>query len=96
MAKYIILTSWTAEGIKHVKESPSRLDKAREIGKRDGVTIESFYMVMGAHDMVVIVDAPDDAACARFTLRLSSGGAISTTTMKAFTEEEYRALVGGL
>jgi uncharacterized protein with GYD domain len=54
-------------------------------------------MVMGMHDMVVVVDAPDDAACARLTLRLSSGGgAISTTTMKAFTEDEYRVLVGGL
>ena len=63
---------------------------------RDGVTIESFYLVMGAHDMVAVVDAPEDTACARFTLRLCSDGRISTTTMKAFTEDEYRTIVSGL
>jgi len=42
------------------------------------------------------MDAPDDAALARFVLRLSSTGAVSTKTMKAFTEDEYRSIMAAL
>lgn len=93
MPKYIGLTSWTDEGIKHVKDSPTRLDQARQLAKSEGATLEQFFMVTGEHDMVVVIDAPDDATLARFLLKLARGGAVRTRTMRAFTEEEYRAIV---
>ena len=96
MSKYIALVSWTAEGIKHAKDSPKRLDRARELAKAEGVSFDAFYMVMGDCDMVAILDAPDDAALARFILKLSSTGAVSTKTMKAFSEAEYRAIIAAL
>lgn len=96
MAKYVVLAKWTSEGMKHIKDSPQRLDKARELAKSQGVVIESFYMVMGDHDMVLVLDAPDDAAMARFALKVGAGGHVGTTTMKAFSEAEYRAIVGAL
>jgi uncharacterized protein with GYD domain len=96
MSKYIALVSWTAEGIKNAKESPKRLDRARELAKAEGVSFDAFYMVMGDCDMVAVMDAPDDAALARFVLRLSSTGAVSTKTMKAFTEDEYRSIMAAL
>jgi uncharacterized protein with GYD domain len=96
MAKYILLIEWTAEGIKGVKQSPARLDAAREMAKPDRVAIEQFYMVMGDYDMVVIADAPDDAALARFILRLAQAGNVRTKTLKAFTEDQYRGILGAL
>ncbi len=96
MSKYIALVSWTAEGIKHAKDSPKRLDRARELARAEGVSFDAFYMVMGDCDMVAVLDAPDDAAVARFLIRLSSTGAVSTKTMKAFSEDEYRAIMAAL
>jgi uncharacterized protein with GYD domain len=96
MAKYILLADWTEAGIKAVRHSPARLDAAREMAKAERVTIEQFFMVMGDHDMVVIADAPDDAALARFVLRLAQGGNIRTKTLKAFTEDQYRGILGAL
>lgn len=96
MAKYILLAAWTEAGIKAVRHSPARLDAAREMAKAERVTIEQFFMVMGDHDMVVIADAPDDAALARFVLRLAQGGNIRTKTLKAFTEDQYRGILGAL
>ena len=58
MAKYILLMSWTGDGVRAVKDSPGRLDKARELAKSVGAKIEQFYMVMGDHDMVAVLDAP--------------------------------------
>ena len=96
MAKYVLLIDWTGEGIRAVKESPRRLDKAREVAKGVGATIEQFYMVMGDHDMVAVLDAPDDDAVARFVLKLGMAGNVRTKTLKAFTEEQYRGILGAL
>lgn len=96
MAKYVLLIDWTGEGIRAAKESPQRLDKAREAAKGVGARIEQFYMVMGDHDMVGILDAPDDEAVATFVLKLSMGGAVRTKTLRAFTEDQYRGILGAL
>jgi uncharacterized protein with GYD domain len=96
MAKYIALASWTEQGVKNIKESPSRVDAARALAKKHGCTMGDFYMTIGAADMMVIVDAPNDEAMAKFALSLAIGGNIRTTTMKAFTETEYRNVIAGL
>jgi uncharacterized protein with GYD domain len=94
MASYILLTQWTDQGIKNAKASSKRQQDAREMAKKFGVEWKSFYMTMGAYDFVVTVEAPDDAAVAKFVIALCSLGNVRTTTLKAFTETEYRAIIG--
>jgi uncharacterized protein with GYD domain len=96
MGTYIELLNWTDQGVKNVKDSPSRLDAARAMGKKMGVNIKEFYLTAGACDMVVIADAPDDDTMAKFNLTLAMGGNIRTTTLKAFSEDAYRKIIGGL
>jgi uncharacterized protein with GYD domain len=96
MARYIMLTNWTEQGIKNVKESPKRLDAAKALAKKLNGEIVEFYMTTGAHDMVLILDAPDDEAAAKFALSVGSGGNIRTTTLKAFSEKNYRAIIESL
>ena len=96
MARYIMLTNWTEQGIKNVKESPKRLDAAKALAKKLNGEIVEFYMTTGAHDMVLILDAPDDEAAAKFALSVGSGGNIRTTTLKAFSEKNYRAIIQSL
>lgn len=96
MAKYIILTNWTDQGIKSVKDSPKRLDAAKALAKKHGCKVEQFYLTIGAHDMTVILDAPDDETIAKFVLTLGSGGNVRTTTLKAFSEATYRQIIGSL
>jgi uncharacterized protein with GYD domain len=96
MAKYILLTSWTDQGIKNVKGSPKRLDAAKALAKKLECKIEQFYMTLGAHDAVVVLDAPDDEAVAKYVLTLGSGGNVRTTTLKAYSEASYRQIIGSL
>jgi uncharacterized protein with GYD domain len=96
MARYIMLTNWTEQGIKNVKESPKRLDAAKALAKKLNGEIVEFYMTTGAHDMVLVLEAPDDEAAAKFALSVGSGGNIRTTTLKAFSEKNYRAIIGSL
>jgi len=96
MARYIMLVNWTDQGIRNVKDSPKRLDAARGAAKGMGADIKEFYMTMGDHDMVVVVDAPGDEAMAKFALVLGGAGNVRTKTLKAFAETEYRAIIGSL
>jgi len=96
MARYIMLTNWTEQGIKNVKESPKRLDAAKALAKKFNGEVVEFYMTTGAHDMVVMLEAPDDEAAAKFALSLGSAGNVRTTTLKAFSEQSYRSIIGSL
>ncbi len=96
MSTYFILANWTEQGIKAVKASPKRLRAAKRLAKDCGVKFRSFHMTLGQYDIVVSVEAPDDEAVARFALALGSAGNVRTTTLKGFTEQEYRKIVGSL
>ncbi len=96
MPTYICLLRWTAKGLEHIKDSPSRLDAARKVFQSSGATLKDFYMVTGQYDMVITAEAPDDAAIAKAVLSIASKGAIQSETMRAFTESEYRSIVSGL
>ena len=65
MAQYIMLADWTEQGIRNVKDSPGRLDAAKELCRKHGAEITAFFMTMGRHDTVVIMQAPSDEASPR-------------------------------
>ena len=96
MPTYITLFQWTQKGIENVKDSPKRLDKAKEVIKAAGGKMQAFYLTMGQYDGVTISEAPSDEAFAKTMLTLASGGAIKSQTLRAFTEDEYRKLISSL
>ena len=96
MSTYIMLANWTDQGIRAVDKSPSRLDVAKKMIKAAGGEIKSFFMTMGRYDFVVLYEAPDDASAARFTLAVGQAGNVRSETLKAFSETEYREIIGSL
>jgi uncharacterized protein with GYD domain len=96
MPTYITLVKWTPQGITTIKQAPARLDAGKETFKAYGSELKSFYLTMGRYDIVAISEATDDAAAAKVALAIGSAGNISTETLRAFTEEEYREIVAAL
>ena len=96
MPTYVTLLKWTDQGIRNIKESPQRLDAARQTMREAGGNLRDFYMVMGEYDLVVVGEAPDDETYARILLSIASKGSVSTTTLKAFSEEEYRRIIASV
>jgi uncharacterized protein with GYD domain len=64
--------------------------------KAAGGTFHSFYMTMGQYDGVTVSEAPSDEAYAKIMLAVGSGGAVQTETLRAFTEDEYRKIIGSI
>ncbi|NIN65986.1 MAG: GYD domain-containing protein [Anaerolineae bacterium] len=97
MPTYITLLKWTEKGIGSVKESPDRLDAAKEAYKAVGAELKEFYLVMGQYDGVFVIEAPDDETVAKLALTFGPAGVtVRTETMRAFTEEEYRRIIAAL
>ena len=96
MPTYIALINWTQKGIENIKDSPDRAATWKAAVKQSGCEAKSFFMTMGDYDLVTVVEAPDDETYARLTLAVAALGNIRTKTLRAFTEEEYRRIIGGL
>jgi uncharacterized protein with GYD domain len=96
MATYIMLFNYTEQGIKNFKESPKRQEAAREMARKFGIEVKEIYLTMGIYDFVSIAEASDDQAVAKFALSLGALGNVRTTTLKAFTQAEFRDIVQAL
>ena len=96
MPTYIAFLKWTPQGLQGIKQSPTRLDAARKGFEAAGVKMKDFYMVTGRYDMVAVCEAPDDIALAKAMLSSTAQGSITSETCRAFTEDEYRLIIGGL
>ena len=93
---YICLSTYTEQGIQNIEESPARLDSFKEVVSEQGGELKEFYLTMGRYDMVTVVEFPDDQTAAEVLLRLGSLGNVTTETLKAFPEEEYREVISDL
>ena len=96
MPSYLSLINWTEQGIANVKDSPGRLDAAKQAIETAGGRMIFFYMTMGEYDLATLIEAPNDEAATSVLLALGSQGSVRSKTMRAFTEEEYRGIVGNL
>jgi uncharacterized protein with GYD domain len=96
MPTYISLLRLTQQGMQNIKESPNRVAASRKAFENAGGRLRDIYVVTGQYDFVAIMEAPDDEAAARMALSLGALGNVRSETMRAFSEEEYRRIVGAL
>ena len=93
MSIYIMLMNYTEQGIRNIKGSPKRADAARFLAKSCGAELKDLHLTLGEYDLIGIVEAEKDDAVAKFALALGSIGNVRSTTLKAFTEQEYRNII---
>ena len=96
MATYIVLSSFTDQGIRNVKDTTKRADTVREVAKKFGATVKDIFWTLGSYDVVAIFEAPDDASITALGLALGSGGNVRTQTLRAFSREEMNGILAKL
>jgi uncharacterized protein with GYD domain len=93
---YLMPLNWTDQGIKNVKESPKRLDAVKKLAKDLGGEIKTVYMTQGSFDLAIVAEMANDEKVASYVLKLGSLGNVRTTTLRAYSEDEYRKIIGSL
>jgi uncharacterized protein with GYD domain len=93
MATYVILMNLTEQGIKNIKDAPARMNAAAKSLEAAGGKLTGFYITMGQYDYVAIAQGPGDEVAMLQLLGLGMAGNVRTTALKAFTMEEFAALL---
>lgn len=96
MPAYVMLMKLTTKGGSEIKAGPDRIDEGIGAFEAMGGKMYSFHVTMGPYDYVAIGEAPNDEAAAAFALALTSQGNVATTTMRAFTRDQFKKIVGTL
>ena len=93
MVTYIVLMKLTDQGIKDIKNAPQRIEAAAKALEAMGGKMTGFYLTMGEYDYVAIGEGPSDEVGMTFLLGLGAAGNVKTTTLKAFTKEQFAEMV---
>ena len=93
MAKYVSLLQFTDQGIRNVKDSVKRAAAATAEAEKMGAKVTDAFWTMGAYDVVLLLDSPDDETVSAFSLKLGSLGNVKSQTMRAFRREEMESIL---
>jgi uncharacterized protein with GYD domain len=93
MARYVSLIQFTDQGIRDIKDTIKRGDAAMAEAEKMGMKIIDEFWTMGAYDVVVVVDAPNDETVSAFMLKIGSLGNVKSHTMRAFRREEMEGIL---
>ena len=93
MPTYVTLMNWTDQGIRTVSDTVDRSEQADALAEKHGARIEKVYWTVGAYDIVVLVQAPDDESVTAMLLELGSAGNLRTTTLRAYDHEERSGIL---
>jgi len=93
MANYISLLQFTEQGIRTVKDTVKRSAAGTADAEKMGVKVTDSFWTMGAYDVVLVLEAPDDQTVSAFAAKLGSLGNVKTQTMRAFSREEMEAVL---
>jgi uncharacterized protein with GYD domain len=95
MATYVTLLKFTDQGIRNIKDSPDRYGTFKAMAEKMGVTVKGFYYTTGHYDGLVIAEGPDEAVTATL-LKAGALGNVRTETLRAFTIDEAKRIIGSV
>jgi len=89
MPYYVILSNLTDEGRRTIKQKPARIIEVNKEIEAMGVKIHKQYALLGSHDFLNIVEAPDNETVMKMSVEIGSRGSVQMTTLPAVPVEEF-------
>ena len=93
MPTYITLYKMTERGVKNIKDAPAIIEENIKTAESMGCKLINFYTTIGEYDHVAIGEAPSDQVYMSLILGICVQGNFKTTTLKAFTQEEFGEII---
>lgn len=88
MPTYILLSNFTDQGIRNVKDTVKRVNAFKDLAKSKGAVVKEVYWTLGQYDTITIIDAPDEAVATAVALGLAKLGNVRLQTLRAFSDSE--------
>jgi uncharacterized protein with GYD domain len=92
MPTYVTLSHFTDQGIKDMKNAVKRSEAFKKAAKEAGVTVKELLWTHGQHDIVSILEGPEEAVAA-LVLSVVKMGNVTGHTLRAFTAAEMEKIL---
>ena len=89
MAKYILLSTLTNEGLTTIKNKPDRIKEVNKEVEKFGVNVVKQYATLGPYDFVSLVEAPDNDSVFKMSVELGSRGTVKILSMPAMAIDTF-------
>lgn len=89
MPLYVLLTKVTSQGIKTIRENPSRIKEVNREVEQLGARILAQYATLGRYDFINIVEAKDDQTIAKVSVNLGARGTVQIETLSAIPIDDF-------
>ena len=96
MPTYVVLGSFTDQGIRAIKDTPKRVEAVKAMCQAAGVTMKEMYWTLGQFDLVAVFEAPDDAAITALGLNIGKLGNVRTQTMRAYSADDMKGILANV
>ncbi len=90
MAKYLVIASYTAEGLKGLiaQGGTARVEATHKFLATTGGSLESFHFALGPDDVYIVCDLPDNVTAAAASMSAASSGMVVNHMVVLLTPEE--------
>ena len=88
MPTYLMLTNLTAEGLRTLKNNPTRVTEVNQEVEQMGGKVVTQYATLGQYDFVTVIEAPDEKTMAKVSVELGSRGTMTSQTLTAMPATE--------
>ncbi|MDW0164942.1 MAG: GYD domain-containing protein [Nitrososphaeraceae archaeon] len=96
MSKYVLLLSWTDQGIRNVKDTVKRAESLRSYLEKKGGRLVDIFYTFGQYDAIVTAELPNDEIAMSVSLGTGALGNVRVITLKAFGLDETKKIIGEL
>jgi uncharacterized protein with GYD domain len=90
MAMYVSLLQFIEQGIRNVKDTIKRAASATAEAEKMGAKVTESFWTMGAYDVVLLLEAPNDETVSAFSLKISALGNIKRDHARLQQERDGR------
>ena len=92
MPTFMCFLNWTDQGAKAIKDGLSRYEATKGLIAGLGGRLVCGYVTTGQYDVALVVEMPNGDAMTKLAVALTSRGNVRTTTVRAFSPEEFGKL----
>jgi uncharacterized protein with GYD domain len=94
MPTYIVLSTLSQQGLQTLRANPERLVEVNKDIEELGARVLHQWFMLGPHDFLNVVEAPDAATIARVSIALGARGSVHTQSYEAIGVDDLLALLG--
>jgi uncharacterized protein with GYD domain len=93
MPKYLMLSTLSEQGLQTLRANPERVREVNKDVEELGAQVVHQWFLLGPHDFVNIVEAPDASTIAKLSVALGARGSVHTQSYEMLEVDDLLELL---